>query len=124
VASAGYGVAAPRQAGGFIVAGLLAAAALMAIGLFITAVAPGSGSARGIGAIMFYLMMFFAGLWLPIQAMPAELQHISHATPLGAAVPALQNAALGHWPASLQLLTLAAYAVAFGLAAWRLFRWE
>jgi ABC-2 type transport system permease protein len=39
-------------------------------------------------------------------------------------VPALQNATLGHWPTSLQLLTLAAYAVAFGLAAARLFRWE
>jgi ABC-2 type transport system permease protein len=124
VASGGYGVAAPHQVGGFIVAGLLAAAALMAIGLFIAAVAPGSGSARGIGAILFYLMMFFAGLWLPIQSMPAGLQHISHATPLGAAVPAVQNAMLGHWPTWLQLLTLAGYAAAFGLAAWRLFRWE
>jgi ABC-2 type transport system permease protein len=69
-------------------------------------------------------MMFFAGLWLPIPNMPRVLQHISHATPLGAAVPALQNATLGHWPTSLQLLTLAAYAVAFGLAAAKLFRWE
>jgi ABC-2 type transport system permease protein len=124
VARFGYGVAAPRQIGGFIVAGLLAAAALMATGLFVAAVAPNAGAARGIGAILFYLMMFFAGLWLPIPDMPKVLQHISHATPLGAAVPALQDAALGHWPTGLQLLTLAAYAVAFGLAAARFFRWE
>lgn len=32
--------------------------------------------------------------------------------------------ATGHWPAGLQLVTMAAYAVAFGLAAARLFRWE
>ncbi len=124
VARGGYGVAAPRQAGGFIVAGVVAAAALMATGLFISAVAPNAGLARGIGAIVFYLLMFFAGLWLPIPNMPAVLQHISHATPLGAAVPALQNATQGQWPTWLQLVTMAGYAVAFGLAAVRFFRWE
>jgi ABC-2 type transport system permease protein len=124
VARFGYDVAAPRQLGGFIVAGLFAAAALMAIGLFVAAVAPNAGAARGIGAILFYLMMFFAGLWLPIPSMPSVLQHISHATPLGAAVPALQDATLGQWPTWLQLVTMAAYAVAFGLAAARFFRWE
>jgi ABC-2 type transport system permease protein len=120
----GYDVAAPRQIGGFIVAGLLAAAALLATGLFVAAVAPNAGAARGIGAILFYLMMFFAGLWLPIPDMPKVLQHISHATPLGAAVPALQNATLGQWPTWLQLVTMAGYAVGFGLAAARFFRWE
>ncbi len=124
VARIGYGIATPRQLGGFVVAGLLATAALMAIGLCIAAMAPTGNVARGIGAILFYLMMFFAGLWLPIPNMPPVLQHISHATPLGAAVPALGNAMLGQWPTGLQLLTLAAYAVAFGLAAARLFRWE
>jgi ABC-2 type transport system permease protein len=124
VAKGGYGVAAPRQAGGFIVAGVLAVAALMATGLFVSAVAPNSGAARGIGAVLLYLMMFFAGLWLPIPDMPSVLQHISHATPLGAAVPALQNAIQGQWPTWLQLVTMAGYAVAFGLAAARFFRWE
>jgi ABC-2 type transport system permease protein len=124
VARGGYGVAPPRQAGGFIAAGVLAVAALMAVGLFVSAVAPTAGVARGVGAILLYLMMFFAGLWLPIQNMPSVLQHISHATPLGAAVPALQNATQGQWPTWLQLVTMAGYAVAFGLAAARFFRWE
>jgi ABC-2 type transport system permease protein len=124
VARGGYGVAAPRQAGGFIVTGVVAAVALMAAGLFISAVAPSAGVARGVGAILFYLMMFFAGLWLPIPDMPAVLQRISHATPLGAAVPALQNATQGHCPTWLQLVTMAGYAVAFGLAAARFFRWD
>ena len=77
-----------------------------------------------IGTILFFPMMFFAGLWLPIAQMPAVLRHISHATPLGAAVPALTAAAEGSWPTGLQLLTMAAWAVAFGLAAARFFRWE
>ena len=52
------------------------------------------------------------------------LRHISHATPLGAAVHALQDARWGTGRTRLQLVTMAAYAVAFGLAAARLFRWE
>jgi ABC-2 type transport system permease protein len=124
LARIGYGVALPRQLAGFVIATLLAAAALMAIGLFIAALAPSAKAAQAIGAVLFYPLMFFAGLWLPIANMPSVLQHISHATPLGAAVQALTDAAQGHWPTWLQLLTLAAYAVAFGLAAARLFRWE
>ena len=124
VARAGYGVAMPRQAGGFIVAGLLAAATMLAAGLFISAVAPSAGVARGLGAVLFYLMMFFAGLWLPIPNMPPVLQHIAHATPLGAAVPALQNAVQGQWLSWRPLIAMVAYAVAFGLAAARFFRWE
>jgi ABC-2 type transport system permease protein len=124
VARLGFAVPLPRQPGAFVVAALLAAFALLAVGLLIAAVAPTGRAARGIGAVTFYPMMFFAGLWLPIPNMPAVLQHISHATPLGAAVPALTAAAQGSWPTALQLLTMAGWAVAFGLAAARFFRWE
>jgi ABC-2 type transport system permease protein len=124
VARIGFAVPLPRQAGGFVLAAVLAAVALLGAGLLVAAVAPTGRVARGIGALLFYPMMFFAGLWLPIPNMPAALQHISHATPLGAAVPALTAAAGGSMPTALQLLTLAAWAVALGLAAARFFRWE
>ncbi|GAA5190627.1 ABC transporter permease [Rugosimonospora acidiphila] len=124
VARLGYGVALPKQFGGFVVATLLAVAALMAVGLFVAALAPTGKAAQAIGTLLFFPMMFFAGLWLPIAQMPRVLQHISHAAPLGAAVQALQDSAQGHWPHPLQLGTMAAYAVVFGLAAAKLFRWE
>jgi len=92
-------------------------------GLFIAAVAPNGRIALAIGISVLYLLMFFAGLWLPIPSMPSVLQHISHATPLGAAVTALQDTADGRWPPVRQLLTLIAYTVGFGLVAARLFRW-
>jgi ABC-2 type transport system permease protein len=69
-------------------------------------------------------MMFFSGLWLPIPSMPAVLQHISHATPLGAAWAAFQQTDLGHWPPALSLATMAVWAVVFAAAAARFFRWE
>jgi ABC-2 type transport system permease protein len=124
VARVAYGVSLPRLPAGFIVAVALATAAMLAIGLLVAAVAPGAQAAQGIGMALLLPMMFFAGLFFPIPVMPTVLRHISRATPLGAAVQSLQDAWLGHWPPPLQLWTLAAYAVACGLAAAKLFRWE
>jgi ABC-2 type transport system permease protein len=119
-----YGVPFPRQFGAWIVTALLAAAVVLAIGLFVAAIGPTARAAAAIGNIVFYPMMFFSGLWLPIPAMPETLQHVSHAFPLGAAWESFQQSALGHWPPALALGTMAAWAAAFGLAAARFFRWE
>jgi ABC-2 type transport system permease protein len=124
VARLAFGVRLPRQVGGYVITIVLTALALIAIGLFVAAVSPSSQVAGAVGTTLFYVMMFFAGLFLPIAAMPSLLKHISRAAPLGAAVQALTDATQGHWPHALQLVALAGYAVVFGAAAVRLFRWE
>lgn len=124
VARLAFGVALPRQVGGWLLSIVLAALALMAIGLFVAAVSPSSQVADAVGTTLFYVMMFFAGLFLPIATMPSLLQHISRAAPLGAAVQALTDASQGHWPHATQLLTLVAYVVVFGGGAVKWFRWE
>jgi ABC-2 type transport system permease protein len=124
VARFAFGVVLPRQLAGFVLAAALAALALTGIGLFVTAAAPGARSANALGAAVFYPLVFFGGLFLPIATMPATLRHISHATPVGAAVTAMQDAAQGQWPHWWSLLTLLGYAVVAAAAATRLFRWE
>lgn len=124
VAWLAFGVSLPRQPGGFAVAAIFTLAALLALGLFVAAVAPSGRGANAIGALLFFPMMFFAGLWLPRAAMPPVLRDISDFTPLGAAVQALQDSAQGHWPHPLYLAVMACYALVFGVAAARLFRWE
>jgi ABC-2 type transport system permease protein len=119
-----FDVGLPRQAAGFLLALVLAAAGLFAIGLTIAALAPSGKVANAAGAITFFPMMFFAGLWVPRAVMPDLLRHVSDYTPLGAAVQALQDSARGHFPHALHLAVLAGYAVVFGVAATRLFRWE
>jgi ABC-2 type transport system ATP-binding protein len=114
----------PRQLAGWVIAVLLAVAALMSIGLVIAAVAPSARAAQVIGMLLFYPLLFFSGIWYPIPMMAPVLQHISHATPLGAAWEAMADAGAGIWPSALPLVTLAAYAVVSGLAAARWFRWE
>jgi ABC-2 type transport system permease protein len=124
VAKIVFDVAVPRQVLGYSVAFLLAAGALFAIGLLVAALAPSGRAAPSIGMILYFPIMFFAGLWIPRAAMPPTLRHISDFTPLGAGVQALQDAATGAWPQPLDLAVLAAYVVVFGVAAARLFRWE
>jgi ABC-2 type transport system permease protein len=119
-----YSVPLPRQFGGWVLSAIFAMAALFALGLFVASVGTTTRAAAAIGAILFYPLMFFSGLWLPIPSMPSVLQHISHATPLGAAWEAFQRADLGNWPSALALVTMAAWAIVFGAAAARFFRWE
>jgi ABC-2 type transport system permease protein len=123
VARLAFSVAFPRQPAEFALAVVLGALALLSLGLLLASVLPTSRGANAAGAILFFPMMFFAGLWLPIAAMPAALRHVSQATPLGAAVQAMTDAWQGHWH-PLYLLILAGYALAFAVAAARLFRWE
>jgi ABC-2 type transport system permease protein len=124
IARLNYGVPLPAQFGGFILTLLLAVMALMGVGLCIASVAKTTKVAQGLGALCFYPMMFFSGLWLPIPQMSPTLQHISHATPLGAAVTAMADTLGGQFPPLLYLGILVGWAVVSGLLARRMFRWE
>jgi len=124
VGAAGFGVPLPRQPAGFAVALILTAAAMVGLGLLIASLARNPRVAGAVGTMLFLTLMFFAGLWGPQATMPAGLRRASDDTPLGAAVAALQHSMAGQWPSASGLALLAGYAVAFGLLAWRLFRWE
>jgi ABC-2 type transport system permease protein len=119
-----FGQHAPGNPGGYLLALALSIAALFAMGLCIAAVARTSGAARGISAAVFYPLMFFGGLYYPMQLMPSVMLDISHFTPLGAAVQAIVYPMFGEFPPTSSLLVLAAYALVFGFLAKRFFRWE
>jgi ABC-2 type transport system permease protein len=119
-----FSVALPRQIGGFVLAMVLTLAAMLSLGTLVAAVARTQRIAAAIGSLLFFPLMFFAGLWLPQASMGTGLRNVSHYSPLGAAVPAVQNAIAGHWPGTVHLLVLAGYAVVLCAAAARFFRWE
>lgn len=119
-----FGAPAPKSYGGLVLSLVLGIGDLFAIGLCIAALAPTSATANVISRLAFLPLMFFAGLWVPLQLMPDLLREISEFTPVGAAVEAIQDSMQGQFPPTAPLLTLAAYAVVFSLLAWRFFRWE
>ena len=124
VARFAFSVPLPREVGGFLLAIGLTMAAMLGFGVLIAAVAPNQRVAAGIGSLLLFPLMFFAGLWVPQAEMGAGLRDVSHYTPLGAAAPAVQNAIAGHGPGAVHLLVLAGYAVLLGALAVRFFRWE
>src|SRR6516165_2108058 len=124
VAMAAFGAPAPKSPAGVMVAVVLSAAGLVPIGLLVAAAARTANGASVIGRLVFFPMMFFAGLWLPRALMPEVILTISNYTPLGAAVEAIQDSMLQGFPPVAPLLVLAAYAVVFGFLARRFFRWE
>jgi len=123
VARFAFGVALPGNGFAWVLTLVLVAASLLAVGLAIAAVSPSAKVATAAGSIVFFPLMFFAGLWIPLQVMPDLLRRISELTPLGAGVPALQEAAAGQWPSAGHVVILMAYVVALSAGAVRVFRW-
>jgi ABC-2 type transport system ATP-binding protein len=119
-----FGAHPPRQVPGFLISIVLAVAAMFALGIWVAAIARSARAASAIGALLFYPLAFFAGLWVPVQLMAPVLRTISHLTPLGAAVQAMQSSTQGQFPSWEALLVMAAWAAVFGTASVRQFRWE
>lgn len=119
-----FGVPMPHQVAGFVVSLLLVAAATLGIGLLVTALAGSERVANAMALVVFFPLLFFAGLWVPRTKMNHVLHTISDYSPLGAGVRAVQASIGGHWPATAALLVLIAYAIGCGAAAARLFRWQ
>jgi ABC-2 type transport system permease protein len=109
---------------GFIIAFALTAAALSSLGLLVAAVCFTGKAANAAGAVLFFVLMFLAGLWIPRATMPAALRDISSFTPAGAGGQAIQSAAAGNWAPWWYFAVLAGYIAVCGILAGRLFRWE
>ncbi|WP_433168045.1 ABC transporter permease [Kribbella sp. CA-247076] len=119
-----FDVRLPREVFGYVVALLLTAAAALAMGALVSALARTARIATAIGTAVFFPCLFSAGLWLPVQAMPDLMRQVVVLTPFGAAARALDQASVGDWPAWSHLGVLAAWAVVLSAAAARWFRWE
>ncbi len=124
IGTTAFGLSAPQQPFGFLLALALTAVALFGLGLWVAAVATTGRAAQAIAGAFFFPLEFLAGLWVPRQIMPAGLRDVSDYTPLGSAVQALQDSMSGTFPSARALLVLVAYAAVFGYGAVRMFSWE
>jgi len=119
-----YGVALPQNGIGFLLVYLLVLASCLTLGGLVGGVARTAKVATAFGTALLFPMMFTAGVWFPVQAMPGLLGDIVALTPLGAGALALEAAASGGWPALKDVIVVAVWTAILGVAAVRFFRWE
>ncbi|WP_406409173.1 ABC transporter permease [Streptomyces halstedii] len=119
-----FGVRLPGQITGYTLSLVLAVACVLALGATVCALSRTSKVATAVGSVAYLVMMFTAGVWVPVQTMPGLLRRIVECTPLGAASQALDQAARGDWPGWTHLAVVALWTAVLGAASTRLFRWE
>jgi ABC-2 type transport system permease protein len=120
----GFGVPAPHEAGWFVLSVFLGIAALFSLGLLVAAAAPTARSAAGLGWLLFFPNMFFAGVYFPTEEMSPVMRQIGNFTPLGSALHAVRDSWMGLAPRPEYLGIMAAYAVVAAALSARFFRWE
>ncbi|WP_147916497.1 ABC transporter permease [Ruania zhangjianzhongii] len=103
---------------------VLGAVAIFAVGMIIAARASKASTAQGIAMLVFFPMLFFAGLWTPEPIMPDLIADIAGWTPLGAASQAISAGWLGGPMPWQQLAVMVGYAVLSAAIAVRFFRWK
>jgi len=102
---------------------VLAAASSLAVGCLIAARVGSVGGATGIGMTVYFVSLFFAGVWMPLPLMPDVVQTISGWTPLGAASQALAAGWYGQAFPGVELAVMAGWTVLLVPISAKLFRW-
>lgn len=100
---------------------VLATAAMFGIGLVLGGLAPKASTASGLGMLLYFPMLFLAGLWTPGPAMPDTVAQVATYSPLGAASQAMTSAWFG---GDLPLVQLVLWALGLFAVAARTFRWS
>lgn len=117
-------VTAPERPGVVLAAFLLTAASTFGLGSLVAARAPTAGAANGIGMTLYFVSLFFAGVWLPLPIMPEAVQQIAVWTPLGAGSQAMLAGWVGDGVPVQELLVMAGWTVVLVPVAARVFRWR
>ncbi|MFD5060451.1 ABC transporter permease [Streptomyces sp. NPDC058394] len=119
-----FDVRLPGQPVGYLLALLLATASVLSLGAMVSALSATTKASAAVGSVVYLAMMFTAGVWVPVQAMPGTLRRIVQCTPFGAASQALDRAASGGWPSWAHLGVMALWTALTAAAATRWFRWK
>lgn len=119
-----FGTPLPASLLGYGVAYVLVLLASFSLGTVVTAVAPDARTGTVLGSVLFFVAMFTAGVYYPVQAMGGTLRQVVELSPLGAATEAMTSAMVGDFPSLSHLVVVGGWALVLGLVSVRTFRWE
>ena len=119
-----FGLHAPKHPATVVLAYLLGIAAMYSIGVLIAARVPRGSVASGIGSLLYFPMLFFAGVWTPGPIMPGGVAAVAKLTPLGAIAQAMTTGWFGEGLPAFQVVVLVAWTAVALPVGIRLFRWS
>ena len=103
---------------------LLGSVQMLALGAVVGSRARSAQSANGIGTLILFASLFFAGVWTPGPLMPEPAAAVAAYTPLGAAAQSLTAAWYGQPLDLVPVVVMVLWTVLFSAVAVRLFRWR
>lgn len=108
--------------GGF----LLSSFSFFAFGLVLASLMPNVRSAESVGFILLFVMLFFSGVFIPLEVIPEAVQQYAQVLPLTHVNTLLRGLWLGHgWGEHLkEVAVLAGILVAGVIISAKTFRWE
>jgi ABC-2 type transport system permease protein len=119
-----FGLQWPNNPWVVLLAYVLGIAAMYSLGVLIAARVPRGSAASGIGSLLYFPMLFFAGVWTPGPIMPAGVAAVAKLTPLGAVAQAMTTGWFGHGFPAFQVVVLAVWTAVALPVGIRLFRWS
>ncbi|MEU0570298.1 ABC transporter permease [Nonomuraea sp. NPDC005983] len=120
---AAYGLTAPANSGNVLLAWVLSALSLSAIGLLVGALVPSGRTATVIGLALFFPMGFLSGAVIPRETMSGSMRAIGDLTPMAPAVQAIRDGWTGAAMSPITLGVMVAITIVAGGVALRAFRW-
>jgi len=110
----------------FAMAVLISTLSILSIGFVIASLVRTARFAQPVGALIFYPMIGFSGLFVPIESMPPSLQVVAHLLPMTYIVSLLRGIWSGApWSAHLgDLAALAVVSMVCAALSAKVFKWE
>lgn len=117
------GLARPAHPWTVVLAFLLGVAAMYSLGTLIASRVGKGSAASAIGSLLYFPMLFFAGVWTPGPVMPDAVATIAKFTPLGATAQAMNTGWFEEGFPTLQVVVLVVWTAVLLPLGVRLFRW-
>lgn len=119
-----FGLAAPAHPWTVLAAFLLGMGAMFSLGILVASRVGRASAASGLGSLLYFPMLFFAGVWTPGPVMPDAIAAVAKFTPLGATAQAMNAGWFEEGFPALQVVVLAVWTAVLLPLGVRLFRWR
>ena len=118
-----FDIVAPEQLGVTLLAFVLGLLTMFSLGMLLAAVLPRTSVANATGSLVYFPLLFLAGLWTPGPIMPDLLREIGQFSPMGAVAQAMTTGWFGDGFPLLQTVVMVVYTAVLLPLAIKVFRW-